>query len=75
MKRLVELPLTLYTILDTKSNENWHTNQNKGVWFKINHAKSAWTNNQWRDEIKFNDQDRYKIVENTVASWNKQIIN
>lgn len=70
---MLALPLELFKIYDTKLDKFWETNQGKLLWTKINHAKTAWTSATWRDsDVRFNDQERYKIVKFTVPMWTNE---
>jgi len=69
MKSFIDLPNELFRIYDVEKNEFWLTYNDKGVWQKIGHAKSAWTNEHWRTKEKFNDQSRFVIHKFTVDNW------
>lgn len=71
---LKNIPSELFKIIDTETNEFWETYKKKCVWNKIGHAKSAWTSAHWRDNIKFDDQDKYAIVRFTTDCWQWEII-
>lgn len=74
--RLPALPLVLFKIYDTLSCEFWETNQGKLIWTKLNHAKTAWTSQSWHEgDVRFNDQERYKIVKFTVPEWDNAVFN
>jgi len=74
MKGLTEIPKSLFQILDTETNELWTANNGKSVWLMIGHAKASWTQRNWRDKTKFNDQSRFKIVKYTNTKWDMEIL-
>ncbi len=74
MKGLMKLPMSLFMVLDTETNELWKANNGKSVWLMIGHAKASWTQRHYRERIKFNDQSRFKIVKYTTKEWDKEIL-
>jgi len=74
MKGLMKLPMSLFRVLDTETNEIWTANNGKSVWLMIGHAKASWTQRNWRDKTKFNDQSRFVIVKYTTEKWIEEIL-
>jgi len=74
MRSLTDVPYELYKVLDTETNEFWTANNGKAVWMKINHAKASWTQRNYKERIKFNDQERFKIVRYTTQNWLMEMV-
>ena len=64
-----DIPIELFKILDTETNEFWDTYHGKCVWSKPAHAKAAWTQSHYRERIRFNDQTKYVIVLFSCDGW------
>lgn len=54
-----------YSIRHKQTKQLWKASSGKTVWKQPGHAKNAWCVTQWRNNIRFDDQDEYEIVELT----------